>query len=179
MQESLFQHKTSLTLLCVHLLNFLILRVITDKSLAVVSASFHYIPVTTNDGTFIVELLVCRTEVLVIGVEGEMTVVPTTARTADTDAIDHYNGHNVLCNSQTNFRWAQLPGLTISISIFVPRSMSLMLVSCMFTILLSSTLPIWIITVVEIMFSTNFCAVPLFILVLPVTNSGPTTTSIG
>jgi len=32
---------------------------------------------------------------------------------------------------------------------------------------------------VEIIFNTNFCAVPLFILVLPVTNSGPTTTSIG
>ena len=33
--------------------------------------------------------------------------------------------------------------------------------------------------VVEIMLSTIFCAVPLFILVLPVKNSGPTTTSIG
>src|SRR5690606_41897688 len=29
------------------------------------------------------------------------------------------------------------------------------------------------------MLRTSFCAVPLFILVLPVTNSGPTTTSMG
>jgi hypothetical protein len=49
----------------------------------------------------------------------------------------------------------------------------------MFTILLSSTRPSWIMQEVEIIFKTNFCAVPLFILVLPVTNSGPTTTSIG
>ena len=32
---------------------------------------------------------------------------------------------------------------------------------------------------VEIIFKTSFCAVPLFIRVLPVTNSAPTTTSTG
>ena len=32
---------------------------------------------------------------------------------------------------------------------------------------------------VEIMFRTSFWAVPAFILVLPVTNSGPTTTTTG
>ena len=44
---------------------------------------------------------------------------------------------------------------------------------------LSSTLQSCIITVVEIIFSTSFCAVPLFIRVLPVTNSGPVITSTG
>ena len=60
-----------------------------------------------------------------------------------------------------------------------PLSTSFSLLSNILTILLSSTLPSWIMTLVEIMFRTSFWAVPLFILVLPVTNSGPTTTSMG
>lgn len=42
-----------------------------------------------------------------------------------------------------------------------------------------NTFPLLIITEVEIIFKTIFCAVPAFILVEPVTTSGPTTTSIG
>ena len=49
----------------------------------------------------------------------------------------------------------------------------------MSTILLSFTFPKVIIVAVEMMFKTIFCAVPAFILELPVTNSGPTTISIG
>ena len=49
----------------------------------------------------------------------------------------------------------------------------------MSTILLPRTRPNLIIAVVEIMFKTNFWAVPDFMRVLPVTNSGPTITSIG
>jgi len=44
----------------------------------------------------------------------------------------------------------------------------------MSTILLPFTFPNFIIKEVEIIFKTNFWAVPDFILVLPVTNSGPT-----
>ena len=47
----------------------------------------------------------------------------------------------------------------------------------MFIILLPFTRPIFIITAVVIMLSIIFCAVPAFILVLPVTNSGPVTAS--
>ena len=47
----------------------------------------------------------------------------------------------------------------------------------MLTILFPSTRPSRIITAVEIMLSISFCAVPAFIRVEPVTNSGPTTAS--
>ena len=49
----------------------------------------------------------------------------------------------------------------------------------MSTILFPLTLPRLIIIEVEIIFKASFWAVPAFILVLPVTNSGPTTSSIG
>src|SRR5690606_41070965 len=49
----------------------------------------------------------------------------------------------------------------------------------MSTILFPFTRPNWIITDVLIIFNTNFCAVPDFIRVEPVTNSGPTITSTG
>src|SRR5665647_2804060 len=49
----------------------------------------------------------------------------------------------------------------------------------MFTILLPLTLPSLIMSVVVIMLRTIFWAVPAFSLVLPVTNSGPTTTTTG
>ena len=49
----------------------------------------------------------------------------------------------------------------------------------MSTILFPFTLPKRTIVAVEIIFKTNFCAVPAFILELPVINSDPTTTSIG
>ena len=61
----------------------------------------------------------------------------------------------------------------------VPRSMSLLLLSCISTIRFPFTRPSLIMTLVLIMLSTSFCAVPLFMRVLPVTNSGPTTTTIG
>ena len=51
--------------------------------------------------------------------------------------------------------------------------------NCISTILLPKILPSFIIDVVVIIFKTNFWAVPAFILVLPVTNSGPTIISIG
>ena len=66
-----------------------------------------------------------------------------------------------------------------SATIRVPRSISLWLDNCMFTILLPSTFPSFTIAVLVIMFKTIFWAVPDFILVLPVIISGPTSTSIG
>ena len=59
----------------------------------------------------------------------------------------------------------------------VPLSTSLALVSCMFTMRLPFTRPRRIIRQVEIMLSTIFCAVPLFMRLEPVTNSGPTMVS--
>ena len=59
----------------------------------------------------------------------------------------------------------------------VPRPTSLAFVICMFTIRLPSTRPSLIMTEVEIMLSISFCAVPAFMRVDPVTNSGPTTAS--
>ena len=59
----------------------------------------------------------------------------------------------------------------------VPRATSLSLVSCMLTMRLPSTRPRRIITAVESMLSINFWAVPAFMRVDPVTNSGPTTAS--
>ena len=61
----------------------------------------------------------------------------------------------------------------------VPRSTSFWLLSCMSTILLPLTWPRRIITAVDIMLSMSLEAVPDFILVEPVTNSGPTTATIG
>lgn len=49
----------------------------------------------------------------------------------------------------------------------------------MSTILLPRTRPNFIMIEVETMLSTSFCAVPDFMRVLPVTNSGPTTAAIG
>lgn len=58
------------------------------------------------------------------------------------------------------------------------RARSFLLLGFMYTMWLSYTLPSFIITPVEIMFRTSFCAVPAFILVEPLTTSGPTTTAI-
>ena len=63
--------------------------------------------------------------------------------------------------------------------ILVPRPTSFSFDNCISTILFPFTRPSFIITEVDIIFSTIFCAVPAFILVLPVTNSGPVITSIG
>src|SRR3989338_7061188 len=62
-----------------------------------------------------------------------------------------------------------------SIIIRIPRSTSLSFVSCISTILFPRTRPKRIIIAVESIFNTSFWAVPLFMRVLPVTNSGPTT----
>ena len=69
--------------------------------------------------------------------------------------------------------------LSSRITMRVPRSTSLALVSCMSTMLLPRTRPSLTITAVDTMLRTSFCAVPAFMRVLPVTNSGPTGTSIG
>ena len=61
----------------------------------------------------------------------------------------------------------------------VPRSTNFLFVSCIFSILLPFTLPNFIMTLVVIILRTSFWAVPDFIRVLPVTNSGPTITSMG
>ena len=59
----------------------------------------------------------------------------------------------------------------------VPRPTSLSFVNCMLTMRLPSTRPRRIITAVDSMLSISFCAVPAFMRVDPVTNSGPTTAS--
>jgi hypothetical protein len=64
-----------------------------------------------------------------------------------------------------------------SITMVVPRAINLWLVNCMSIILLSFTCPNRIITLVVIIFNTILVAVPAFIRVLPVTNSGPVSTS--
>ncbi len=66
-----------------------------------------------------------------------------------------------------------------SITIRVPRSMSFTLLSCISTMRFPFTRPKRIITDVEIIFSISFCAVPDFIRVIPVTNSGPTSATNG
>jgi hypothetical protein len=44
------------------------------------------------------------TKVFSIGFKGQMAIVPTAARTANTDAVDHYHRYDVLCNSQPDVR---------------------------------------------------------------------------
>ena len=70
-----------------------------------------------------------------------------------------------ICNSSANIFW--------------PLATNLLFDNCMSTILLPFIFPKRIMVAVEIIFNTNFCAVPAFIRELPVTNSGPTTTSTG
>src|SRR5690606_15266691 len=66
-----------------------------------------------------------------------------------------------------------------AITMRTPRPTSLRLDNCISTILFPLTRPRRIITEVLIIFNTSFCAVPAFIRVDPVTNSGPTMTSMG
>ena len=66
-----------------------------------------------------------------------------------------------------------------SMIILVPRSTSFLFVNCISTILFPRICPIFIMVVVVIILSINFWAVPDFIRVLPVTNSGPTIATIG
>ena len=72
--------------------------IITNTSLAFVGAPFCNISVTANNGTLGVEPLVCRTEGFSVAVEGQMAIVATAARAANTDAVNHNHGYNAICS---------------------------------------------------------------------------------
>jgi hypothetical protein len=98
-QEPLLQHKAGLTLLSAYLLNLLVFGIIANTSLAFISAPFRDIAVTANNGTLGVEPLVCRTEGFSVAVKGQMAIVATAARAANTYPINHNHGYDVICSA--------------------------------------------------------------------------------